>query len=111
MIQMNKIEIDLLSKDKSHDKKLIDIIYNYRQQIETLQSKNASLYENYKKLSTEVLIFLPRNLSSNNSISNSILNKNPLRNCKKTVHKNWPISSRVFKKKSDNAKKTISRMT
>ena len=33
MIQMNKIEIDVLSKEKSDDKKLIDIIYNYRQQI------------------------------------------------------------------------------
>lgn len=58
LIQMNKIEIDVLSKDKSHDKKLVDIIYNYRQQIETLQQKKTTLYDNYKKLSSEVLLFL-----------------------------------------------------
>lgn len=58
LIQMNKIEIDVLSKDKSHDKKLVDIIYNYRQQIETLQQKKTTLYDNYKKLSSEVLVFL-----------------------------------------------------
>jgi hypothetical protein len=57
MIQINKIEIDVLSKDKSHDKKLIDVIYNYRQQIETLQLKKTTLHENYKKLSSEVNIF------------------------------------------------------
>jgi len=57
LIQMNKIEIDVLSKDKSHDKKLVDIIYNYRQQIETLQQKKTTLYDNYKKLSSEVLLF------------------------------------------------------
>ena len=44
MIQINKMEIDVLSKDKSHDKKLIDVIYNYRQQIETLQVKKTALY-------------------------------------------------------------------
>ena len=38
------MEIDVLSKDKSHDKKLIDVIYNYRQQIETLQVKKTALY-------------------------------------------------------------------
>lgn len=54
---MNKIEIDVLSKDKAHDKKLIDVIFNYRQQIGILQNKRASLNENFKKISTEVIFF------------------------------------------------------
>lgn len=62
MIQINKIEIDVLSKDKSHDKKLIDVIYNYREQIEKLQKKKALLSENCKKLTSEVTPFLSQKL-------------------------------------------------
>lgn len=49
---MNKIEIDVLSKDKAHDKKLIDVIFNYRQQIEILQNKRIALNESFKKISS-----------------------------------------------------------
>ena len=57
LIQMNKIEIDVLSKDKAHDKKLIDVIFNYRQQIEILQNKRTVLNENFKKISSEVVLY------------------------------------------------------
>jgi len=49
---MNKIEIDVLSKDKAHDKKLIDVIFNYRQQIEILQTKKTVLNESFKKITS-----------------------------------------------------------
>jgi len=49
---MNKIEIDVLSKDKAHDKKLIDVIFNYRQQIEILQTKKTALNESFKKITS-----------------------------------------------------------
>ena len=52
LIQMNKIEIDVLSKDKAHDKKLIDVIFNYRQQIEILQTKKTVLNESFKKITS-----------------------------------------------------------
>jgi len=52
LIQMNKIEIDVLSKDKAHDKKLIDVIFNYRQQIEILQTKKTALNESFKKITS-----------------------------------------------------------
>ncbi len=41
---MNKFEIDVLSKNQQHDKKLIDVIYNLREQLNLLQQKNMKLF-------------------------------------------------------------------
>lgn len=70
---MNKLEIDVLSKNNPGNK-YIEVISNYRLASDNFQQKIEILESRLDSLHSEVLGSLPRNLSSNSSIRRHPMN-------------------------------------
>lgn len=101
---MNKVEIDVLSKNTTGNK-YIEVISNYRIAVDNYHKKSEVLEQKLEEITSEVPIFINRNLCLNNSINKLIVSSKLSKLSTRIGHFLCRRPSKIWKKDFSSCKK------